>query len=499
LNPLDVSSLTTSNGNLQLAASAAGYVRGTMNLAGKTYWETTITIGGLGGIIGVMQPNGAFPYTNSNGYHSGGSQYVNGSSVASWGAGWAVNDIIGIAVDADAGTITAYKNGASQGSKSISTTATWMPWIHSYDGTYNVNFGQRPFAYTAPSGFKALNTANLPAPVVTKPNTVFDTVLYTGNGSSQTITLPGAFSPDLVWIKPRSDTGSHQLFDKVRGDNKVIYSNLTSAEEDLSGTVSLLSDGFTVGTSNNLGVSSRTYAAWTWDAGTTTATNDVGSISSQVRANASAGFSVATWSTNSSSGNATIGHGLNVAPKLIIMKSRNATYNWDIYHGGISNAKDGRLVFTTAAFSTASVPFGGVDPTSTVFTMSQSFYGTGIDCVAYCWAPVSGYSSAFSFTGNGSSDGPFCFLGFRPKLLLIKRSDSTGNWLLVDSVRGAYNLDGTYLYANTSDTEATQSSGWDLLSNGFKNRNTYNDSNSSGATYIGFAWAENPFQYARAR
>jgi hypothetical protein len=130
---------------------------------------------------------------------------------------------------------------------------------------------------------------------------------------------------------------------------------------------------------------------------------------------------------------------------------------------------------------------------------SQVRANAGTTYVAYCFAPVAGYSSAFTFTGNGSSDGPFCFLGFRPKLLLIKRSDSTGNWLLVDSVRGTYNLDGTYLYANTSDAEATQSSGWDLLSNGFKNRNTYNDSNSSGATYVGFAWAENPFQYARAR
>ena len=186
---------------------------------------------------------------------------------------------------------------------------------------------------------------------------------------------------------------------------------------------------------------------------------------------------------------------------MVIAKRRNASgWDWPVWHSSLTSGTYTLFLDLTNAQANRTDIWDGV-PTSSVFkvnTSGQTNDGSGT-YVAYCFAPVAGYSSAFTFTGNGSSDGPFCFLGFRPKLLLIKRSDSTGNWLLVDSVRGTYNLDGTYLYANTSDAEATQSSGWDLLSNGFKNRNTYNDSNSSGATYVGFAWAENPFQYARAR
>jgi hypothetical protein len=336
-----------------------------------------------------------------------------------------------------------------------------------------------------------------------------DVVLYTGTGSSLTLPYASstptsiAFTPDLVWIKGRSGATDHALYDAVRDVQKDLVSNSIAAETTQStGLTAFGTNTFTIGSLAKLNTSSATYAAWIWDAGSSTDPNNTaGSITSSVRANATAGFSVVTWSTNSSSGNATIGHGLNVAPKLIIMKSRNATYNWDIYHGGISNAKDGRLVFTTAAFTTSFVPFGGVDPTSTVFTMSQSFYGTGIDCVAYCFAPVVGYSSFGSYTGNGSSDGPFVYTGFRPRWLLIKNASvGSDSWQIWDAARSDYNAAQKYLLPNTSGAEGDNSAfAIDFTANGFKVRNTNTASNGSGNTLVYAAFAESPFNYARAR
>jgi hypothetical protein len=320
--------------------------------------------------------------------------------------------------------------------------------------------------------------------------------LYTGTGSSQTISGL-EFSPDLVWIKPRSATGSHQLFDKVRGDDKAIYSNLANAEEDLSGTVSLLSDGFTVGTSNNLGVSSRTYVAWTWDAGTTTTTNTQGSISSQVRANPSAGFSVVTWTTSGSTGDyISVGHGLNALPGLVITKSRSNVDGWYTAHG-FDLTQFGTLN-TTNAFASAGAAWGDGITSSVIGMRVGNFTANGYTHVAYCFAPVAGYSSGFSYTGNGSADGSFVYLGFRPRLILLKCSSTTGNWTLVDTARLGYNVDNNPLFPNLSNAEGTADL-LDITSNGFKLRTTDASVNSSGATYIGFAWAESPFNYSRAR
>jgi hypothetical protein len=501
LNPLDVSSITLSNGNLQLVASAAGYVRGTINAAGKVYWEVTITTAGLGGIIGIMQPNGAFPYTNSNGYHSGGTQYVNGSSVGSWGASWTTGNVIGIAVDTDAGTITAYKNGSSQGSKAISTTVAWMPWIHSYDGTNNVNFGQRAFAYTAPSGFKALNTANLPAPLVTKPNTVMDVALWTGNGSARSITGL-AFNPDLVWIKGRSGATDHALYDAVRGVQIDLVSNSTAAETtQTQGLTAFNSDGFSLGTLAKVNTSSATYAAWTWDAGSSTVTNTQGSITSSVRANATAGFSVVTYTGTGSVG--TIGHGLGVTPGMMIVKRRDFVANWYVYHSSIGNTGALGLNLTNATI-TSSAFWNNTSPTSTVLTISNAsaeLNANGGTYLLYCFAPVAGYSSFGSYVGNGSTDGPFVYTGFRPRWILVKSTSSTG-WAILDAARDAYNLSTKQLFPHASDGELNDSTQYlvaDLLSNGFKLRTTSSASNTSSQSYIFAAFAEHPFQYARAR
>jgi hypothetical protein len=379
--------------------------------------------------------------------------------------------------------------------------------IISYDGQYGVmdcNFGQRPFAYTAPSGFKALCTANLPAPVVTKPTSVFDVKLYTGNGGTQTISGLG-FSPDLVWLKARNNNFVNGLFDTVRGPSRFLVSNSTVAElvNEVDGYLSAFtSDGFTLSpgtsSSNTFNSNAGTQVAWTWDAGSSTVTNTQGSITSQVRANASAGFSVVTWTGTGTAG--TIGHGLGVAPGMIIVKARSTADAWYVYHSSLGATKRIQLNETSAETAGTSV-WNSTSPTSTVFSIGNGNpNSSGVTYVAYVFSPVVGYANAFSFTGNGSSDGPMVWLGFRPRLILLKRTDSTSYWHMYDTARNTYNVADANLWANGSDAEISNSAyNFDLLSNGFKVRTSDAARNASGGTYVGFAWAESPFQYARAR
>jgi hypothetical protein len=522
LNPLDSPSATTlSNGNLDAALPGlntngnlfSGATATIGITAGKFYFEGYLQTFNTYALLGVtrLSNNGQLmssidtyriSYSNDGAVYRDGTGLGNVTGLSTFGTG----DLLGCAIDISAGTVAFFKNGTlihTTTSAPVVGGNSWKFYIQSASNTWSVNFGQRAWAYPAnASGFKALVDTNLPAPPVAKGSSAMDVKLYTGTGANQTISDLG-FGPDLVWIKRRDGGNAHRLFDAVRGAQKHLTSAGTDAESTAATSLDAFnSDGFTLGANTdgqtNVNISGGSYVAWTWDAGSSTVTNTEGSITSQVRANASAGFSVVTYTGTGA--NATVGHGLGVAPAFIIGKARTAAEHWQVGHSSIGWGA--RLFLSvTNAIDTTSAAWNNTAPTSTVFSMgiSGNINNNGTTYVAYCFVPVAGYSSAFSYTGNGSSDGPFCFLGFRPKLLLIKRSDSTGNWLLVDSVRGAYNLDGTYLYANTSDAEATQSLGWDLLSNGFKNRNTYNDSNSSGATYVGFAWAENPFQYARAR
>ena len=255
------------------------------------------------------------------------------------------------------------------------------------------------------------------------------------------------------------------------------------------------SDGFSVGSTPGYNENTGTYVAWAWDAGTSTVSNTAGSITSQVRANVSAGFSVATLTTPGS-GTFTVGHGLNVAPSLVICKARNAAFTWIVYH---RSAGAGNLLVlnSTAASAANATVWQNTNPSSTIVYGDASNWGTA-DYVMYSFAPVVGYSNGFSYTGNGSTDGVFQYLGFRPRLIMLKRSDSTSNWTLLDTSREGYNVDNDPLYPNLSDAEGTTDL-LDITSNGFKLRSTDASVNASAGTYIGFAWAENPFQYARAR
>ncbi len=511
MNPLTATSVyTLTNGNLDISctSTSAPVALGTIAVnSGKWYWEMTLgdgyaypgvakidsrsSVGFLGASTGQFMYNTGTP----------SASYVNGSTYNySTAATATTNDVIGVALDFDTNTVTFYKNGVSQGAfgSNLLGTDTWAPAFKSNSTTSAVfNFGQRPFAYTAPSGFKALCTANLPAPTITQPSTVMDVALYTGNGSTQTITLPGGMSPDLVWIKGRSVGYGHRVFDTVRGTGGLLYTNATDAEvaqPNANDTFSSFnSNGFSLGAGIGLNQSSATYAAWCWDAGSSTVTNTAGSISSQVRANASAGFSIVSYTGTGA--NATVGHGLGVAPSMIIIKERSqGTGGWIVYHASIGSG--GALYLNmTQVVVTASTWFNSTSPTSTVFSLGANgeLNDNGQTNIAYCFAPVAGYSAFGSYTGNGSTDGPFVYTGFRPRWILLKDSTNAGSWELIDTARIGYNGANYRLFPNLSDAEFADHR-VDILSNGFKLRVGAGSAiNSSNAVIVYAAFAESPF------
>jgi len=368
--------------------------------------------------------------------------------------------------------------------------------------TYQTNFGQRPFAYTPPTGFKALNTQNLPDAPIKKGNQYFDATLYTGNGSTQSIVNSGAMQPDLVWLKGRSAATGNLLEDSVRGALQYLASETTAAESTVAGTItSFNSNGFSIGNQAGVNTNAATYVAWQWNAGGTTVTNTDGIISAQVRANPTAGFSVVTYTGTGA--NATVGHGLGVAPRMVIVKSRNAANNWSVWHGTISGSQF-LLLNTTGVVATAANVWNSTTPTSTVFSVgtnvSTNFNTTTY--VAYCFSEVAGYSAFGKYTGNGAADGPFVHLGFRPKFIIIKRTDVANAWIMFDTSRSTYNQSFNYLLAENTQQEITTSGATDtldFLSNGFKLRCATPAENINNGTYVYMAFAENPFKNSLAR
>jgi hypothetical protein len=371
------------------------------------------------------------------------------------------------------------------------TFGSWTPRAGSH------NFGQRPFSSTAPSGFKALCTANLDDPTIADGSTAMDVVTYTGNGTSQTISGLN-LSPDLVWIKNRSQTDPHSLYDTIRGATKRIVTNSTAQESSNNNSLTAFtSDGFSVGSLDAVNGSSEALVAWTWDGGTSTVSNTDGSTTANVRANASTGFSIVSYTGTSA--NATVGHGLNAAPEFIIIKNRDRLTEWAVYHAVLGATQHLKINRNYAAQSVASY-FNNTAPTSSVVSLGGAVVTnyTGEDIIAYCFAPVEGYSAFGSYTGNGSSDGPFVYTGFRPAFVMYKRTDSTSDWYVDDYQRDGYNFSNKNLLANLNNVESGGSF-TDFLSNGFKLRLSSSARNASGGTYIYAAFAENPFKTARAR
>jgi hypothetical protein len=325
--------------------------------------------------------------------------------------------------------------------------------------------------------------------------------LWTGNGGSQSVlnstnnTIGTTFQPDFVWMKSRGATyvsNDHNLFDVLRGVNKALFSNLTDAETTYTSRLtSFDSSGFTTGAQYN--ANNGTFVGWQWKANGAGVSNTNGSITSTVSANTTAGFSVVTW-TEPASGANTIGHGLGVAPSMIIVKARGTTTNWPVYHTSIGATNILRLNLTNA--SSADTGFNNTAPTSSVFSSNFGFNSTA---VAYCFAAVAGYSAFGSYTGNGSSDGPFVYLGFRPRFVMVKNTTSN-NWGIIDTSRDTYNGAYQRLHPNLSQAENTGAGVvLDLLSNGFKCRNSDGLENQSGVSIIYAAFAENPFNSSRAR
>jgi hypothetical protein len=356
-------------------------------------------------------------------------------------------------------------------------------------------------------------------PIIKKPSEHFDVATWTGTGggSGATRSITGLnFQPDFVWEKARSSGSGHQLLDSVRGvgQNKVLASNSTGAEPNPANTESLYgwlssldSGGFTVtnGTStfDNWNKSGDTYVGWTWKAGGTAVTNTSGSITSQVSVNTTAGFSIVSYASGSA-GQKTVGHGLGVTPSMIITKSRdNNSYNWSIYHSSVIDNTSKFLRFTTDAIVTSSTIWGAALPTSTVFGItSDNGVPANNNCIAYCWAPVAGYSAFGSYASNNSTDGPFIYTGFRPKFIMIKiTSGGTGNWEIFDTSRNTFNRMDLLLLPSDASTESNSYGSYyiDAVSNGFKIRGNGAGFNGSGETLIYAAFAEAPFKYANAR
>jgi hypothetical protein len=515
INPIIPNLQTITDGNLKVAyAVGAGSALGSIAMTtGKWYWEVTSLTSATGqGGIGVFNSlanttSWLGAGTNSWAYWNGGEKYTNASGTA-YGASWGAGDVIGVAVDADVGSITFYKNNVSQGVAYTGLTGPFYPAHCAFSSgeSMAVNFGQQGFKYTPPTGFVALNTFNLPTPTIgatasTQANRYMDISLYTGNASALTVSGLN-FSPDLVWIKPRDLAYQHQWYDTVRGALKRIGSSSTAAENTETETLkTFTSNGFTLG--NDVGTNPASpVVAWCWDAGGTGVTNTAGTRTSTVSANTSSGFSVVTYSGNSTR-TITVGHGLGVAPSMIIIKNRTtADTNWTIYHSSLGANK--YLNFNTSAEQTSTDTWNNTSPTSTVFSLGDttSANGNGDNLVAYCFSEVAGYSKFGSYTGNGSSDGPFVYTGFRPRYVLIKNATngSDGYWWIHDTAREPYNLADKYLVANGADAEGTSTAfSIDILSNGFKVRGSNNGVNGSGTTLIYAAFAESPFNYANAR
>jgi hypothetical protein len=490
-NPLFVDSgayTTWSNGNLDFSVPNAGKANSTLAASsGKWYAELIYATNALGG--GVAQAGITSRFVRAVQYGSTGQKNIDGTT-SSYGSSFTNGDVIGIALNMDAGEVTFYKNNVSQGAISLSGASIDSAVFCLYGGgavtsTGSFNFGQRPFVYTPPSGFKALNTQNLSTPTIVKGSSYIDATTYTGNATTGTpVVNSGSMRPDFVWIATRNTTGNHMLYDSLRGADLPLYSNLTNIEGTAGDSMTAFnSNGFTLGSSAATNGSGNSYVGWQWKEG------------------AIPGFDIVSYTGNSTgSQTQNISHNLGVVPSCIIVKNRAVATNWPLYHTSIG-AGSYLYLNGTAASASDTTMWNNTSPTSSVFTVGTNGQSNnnGNAYVAYLWAQVEGFSRFSSYTGNGNADGPVVWCGFRPKYVMIKRSTTSGeSWGIFDSARNLYNETNLSLYANLTTAEGS-GAGLDFLSSGFKIRTTNALCNSSSATYIFMAFAENPFKYALAR
>ena len=437
MNPLYKNTYSVfSEGNLEVLASGGSWASfvGSMEVSsGKRYIEVLYANDGAGSLLGIAnssfnaETTGTPAGTDSGGdswsYSANGNKYNANTSVA-YGAAYSVGDIVGIALDVDAGTLTFYKNGVSQGVaySSLPASSYFVATSLASTDSHNFNFGQDSsfagnktpqgnsdsngigdFYYAPPTGFLALCTQNLPEPTVI-PSEHFNTVLWTGNSSTSRALTGIGFQPDFTWIKARSTSNNHNLNDSVRGANKQLYSNLTNAETSQTNNLkSFDSDGFTLGSDGDVNYSPRTYAGWNWKANGAGVSNTDGTITSSVSANVEAGFSIVSYTGTGA--NATVGHGLSLAPEMVIVKNRSTATYWPVY-SSLYNASDYLVLNATSATATASDLWNSTSATSSVFAVGTSSWTnlSSDNLIAYAFHSVDGYSKVGSYTGNGSTE-----------------------------------------------------------------------------------------------
>ena len=555
-------SVSKNNSKIQ-SSTNNNQIRGNFLMqSGKWYWEIRrhnsdnsnqqLALG-----VGIAQPSGNIelnPYQSATNwsYYSGspsgsGKKYNNNSS-SDYGDSWrTAGDIIGVAFDADNGAIWFSKNGTWQNSATASEIAAGTTTNAAYTGLtdsegyvcvwwrtggnnaveIDINFGTNPsfnqeltgsdigtesgdggalFKYAPPTGFKALTTSNMPDVTIgpgqsSQADDNFNTVLFTGNATARSITGVG-FQSDWLWFKNRPASQHHNVFDSVRGADKILYPNLTNQEATTTHVTSFDSDGFTIGTNTSVNGNGNGIVTWCWKAGGSASSNSDGSVSSTVSANTAAGFSIVQYE-GLSSGTQTVGHGLNSAPEYIIYKNRDDTSSWVIYSEPVETS--GFLIFnSTGGKNTSDVSntFNSTAPTNSVFTVgtNNAVGGNGETIISYCFHSVEGYSKIGTYQGNSSSDGSFVYLGFRPAWVLIKSTSSGTNFCIFDNKRLGYNVDNNLMRigAGSTTTEQTDDD-VDFLSNGLKFRRSSTNFNNSSHTYVYLAFAEAPFKFANAR
>jgi len=490
MQPVWLYGSTVSNGNLKVITANNGNPSnafGTVGMSsGKWYWEYTQDVGATTMLGIVAEEWNANNYlhnlTQAYLYYAvDGNKYNNGSGAA-YGASYTVGDIIGVAFDADTGSLTFYKNGVSQGEAYSGIPAsTYFPCHDSnstagHGGTFN--FGQLGFTYTPPTDFIALSTANLDDPTIALPTNYFQTVLDTG--ANIKTTAEALYTDQFEWIKDRDNINNHQLIDSVRGTSAVLQSNTTAAETTYSAP-----------SGNSVG--------WVWKANGTGSSNTDGTITSTVSANP-AGFSIVSYTGSGT--DATVGHGLGITPKFFFGRNRTgraAWSDWYTYHTGIGQ---GGYIFlnTSGVQQTSTGVWNNTAPTSSVFSLGA---GSGLNYpgdahIMYCFAEVENFSKFGSYTGNGSANGPMVNCGFLPAFVMVKALSTANGWSIVDTKRDIYNPVKAQLAANGADAEASGVA-MDFLSSGFKIRDTSAGFNTNTNSYIYMAFAESPFKTANAR
>ena len=537
-----------SEGNLRIASNILNTrlspTTFKLPLSGKYYWE--IYIDGTpnsSNYVGISNTREVVEYNNAQfpgqyaglGHQISGTTTKNDGANITYGVAQSNGNIYQVAIDMGTGKAwfgsnnTWFSSGDPANGTNPGKTFTDLNVIASFATystgcKYDLNFGQNgtfngkvtaqgnadangvgDFYYAPPTGFLATCTANFPEPTIgpnsaTQSDENFNTVLYTGNGSSQNVTGFG-FNPDMVWHKSRSLAYSHSIVDVIRGNSNVMFTNSTDAEQNPGAQLDLITDGATVtyrsaNLANNQ--SGATYVIWGWKGNGSGVSNTDGSITSTVSANTKAGFSIVTYTGTGAA--ATVGHGLGVKPALVIAKGREVVNNWLVWHQDLTGEDYYLHLETTGAPAQNSAFFSAFSTTTFSLGNSAHINSSTKTNIAYCFAEVEGFSKFGKYTGNGSTDGPFIYTGFRPAFVLVKAytSGSAEHWRILDAERNTYNTVNSEVYPNLSNAEGTGAA-IDFLSNGFKLRASGSGWNYGTYSYIYMAFSEMPFKYSNAR